>query len=289
MQIVINALIILLIFVLSFIANTLPWTINAFFGLPAGFELIFIFAFSYLMTFGFSNLFAKNLTHQTIAITLVVTFLLFIALNFLTSTAKYSVKISPYYISWILGFLSGVLHYRSGFNLKKFALLALFPVIMSINLYDLWIHRIEYGNFTGAVANPEMIPFEFVNKEEELVSNTDLKGKVVWLDFWFIGCRPCWEVFPEVQRIHDENKDNPSFALYAVNRNDDPEKVFTRIEEKGYTFPVLRGTQEKMDDLGVYVYPTVILLNKKGEIVFMGEFDKAESMLESLLDENKLD
>jgi hypothetical protein len=64
---------------------------------------------------------------------------------------------------------------------------------------------------------------------------------------------------------------------------DKPGALFSRIEDKGYTFPVLQGTQEVMDNLDVYKYPTVILLNKKGEIVFMGELDDAEKKLETML------
>ncbi|HHP7242698.1 MAG TPA: TlpA family protein disulfide reductase, partial [Cyclobacteriaceae bacterium] len=238
MKILINFLIVLLIFVSTLIAIVLPSILIDSVGLPQGVGLIFIFGLAYLLTAGYSKAFNKRFSSNTVAVTIAVTFLLLVVLNLLNSTIKYTFKISPLYITWILGFVGGIMHNRHGFKVKKVVLLALFPIVMAFNLYDLWIHKIEYGNFTGAVASPEVIPFEFVNKEKEIISNEDLKGKVIWLDFWFVGCPPCWKIFPEVQRVYDENKGNPSFALYAVNRFDDPEKLFTKIEEKGYTFPV---------------------------------------------------
>ena len=59
--------------------------------------------------------------------------------------------------------------------------------------------------------------------------------------------------------------------------------IFSAIEEKGYTFPVLRGNQEDLDALDVYFYPTVIILNKKGEVVYRGEIQNAGTVLDDLL------
>ena len=38
-----------------------------------------------------------------------------------------------------------------------------------------------------------------------------------------------------------------------------------------------------MDTLGVYKYPSVMILNQKGKMVFMGELEDAEAQLESML------
>jgi thiol-disulfide isomerase/thioredoxin len=216
---------------------------------------------------------------------LLAALLFLVVFDLLIATFKFTIKFSPFYLSWLLGFFGGFLHFERGFTLSRAILLVLFPLILSFNLHEKWIHKIEYGNFTGTVSNPQVIPFEFLDRENNRITPEVLDGKVVLLDFWFIGCGPCWEKFPDLQRLYEQHKDNPSFKLYAVNRFDDPEKAFSRIEEKGYTFEVLLGNQEQMDVLGVYVYPTVILLNKKGEVVFMGELDEAESMLVKLLSE----
>lgn len=103
------------------------------------------------------------------------------------------------------------------------------------------------------------------------------------MDFWFVRCPPCWVKFPELQRIYENYRDNDSFALYAVNRNDEPEELFSKIKDKGYTFPVLRGNQNLMDALGIYKYPSVMILDKEGKMIFLGNLDDAEKKLEYLL------
>ena len=185
--------------------------------------------------------------------------------------------------------LSGYLYYKK--SIQKLVLpliLGLFPLLMSFGIYDLWIHKIEYGNWTGEVKEQPVASFELLTKNGDVVSNETLGDKIVLFDFWFIGCGPCWVKFPELQRIYEQYKTNPAVEIYAVNRpmsRDKPGALFQRIEDKDYTFPVLQGTQEVMDLLGVYKYPSVMILNQKGEMVFMGELEDAEKKLESMLSE----
>jgi peroxiredoxin len=158
---------------------------------------------------------------------------------------------------------------------------------MSFGIYDLWVHKVEYGNYTGEVSDSKVIPFSLENKEGQIVNNEMLQGNIVLFDFWYISCGPCWVKFPQLQSLYDKYESHPDVAIYAVNRPmdwDKPGQLFESIEKKDYTFPVLKGTQEVMDAFDVYVYPTVILLNQQGELVFMGELEDAEKKIESLLE-----
>ena len=50
---------------------------------------------------------------------------------------------------------------------------------------------------------------------------------------------------------------------------------------------VLHATQEVMDQLDVYKYPTVMLLNQNGEMVYMGELEDVEKQIEKMLESIK--
>jgi len=285
MKVLINSLVFLLIFLTSLFITvnaTYPYDID---GFSHGVRLFVLFVLALIMAVGYLKLFGHRLPSNTIIIAILLP-IIAVAISFtFVISLTFTIKISPVYVSMILGLIAGSSIYQSGFKIKKLLLFSLFPLIMAFGVYDLWMHRIEYGNFDGVVKNIELAQFEFTNKENGLVSSEDLKGKVVWLDFWFVGCPPCWKAFPEVQEVYEKYKDNPSFALYVVNRDDDPDILFSKIEEKGYTFPVLKGTQQKINSLGVYFFPTVMLLNKKGEIVFIGELPDAKIMLQKLLND----
>ena len=288
-KIIHNTLIVLLIFlfgsffmILSFAAIMGAFADNLGIEKGTGFIISFLVAFglSWLALLGFK----KKIGFSGVMVTLGVVILGLMILNGYNATIKFTIKTLPFYITWLLGLLAGYYYYIGKWQrILVMIALALFPVVMAAGFNDLWIHKIEYGNWTGNVEAEEVPPFEFLDKEESVVSNNTLKGRVVLLDFWFVRCPPCWVKFPELQRIYENYRDNDSFALYAVNRNDDPEELFSKIEDKGYTFPVLRGNQDLMDALGIYKYPTVMILDKEGKKIFLGNLDDAEKKLEYLL------
>ena len=70
-------------------------------------------------------------------------------------------------------------------------------------------------------------------------------------------------------------------------KNDKPNQLFTSVEDKNYTFPVVRGSQKLMDDFGINYYPTVVIIDPEGNLIFRGGIEKVEEVLEDLL-KNKL-
>ena len=256
-------------------------------GSNKGISMLLIYLVLFLITWLSLKAFKQRIGFSGVIITLSVVLLLLIILNLDGATIRFTYKVLPFYISWVLGVLSGFLWYiRTKNRIIVAMVLAIFPAIMAVGVYNLWFHRVEYGNWTGNIPAEMVGDFEFTDKDDELITNTSLKGKLVLFDFWFINCGPCWKKFPELQRLYDTYKSNPNIVLYAVNRpmkSDKPGALFTSIEERGYSFPVLKGSQEVLDRLGVYKYPTVMILNTEGELIFMGEIEDAEKTLEKLL------
>lgn len=291
-QILIKTLIVLLIAILPVIAIICAELIGEFlFKRSLGWEGshgdFLLYLLLGLVSYVCFKYFGNRVGRVTVWISLSFFILVFIAFLFYQNTIKFTIKLSPFYLSMFLGLFAGYMISQAGAKKMKIALiLGVFPLIFSLGFSDLWKHKIEYGNWTGEVSSSEVIPFSFADKLGNTHDQNSLKGKVVLLDFWFINCGPCWVKFPKLQEIYEKYSSHPDVRIYAVNRpmkRDEPGALFSTIEEKGYTFPVLRGTQEVLDSLGVYKYPTVMLLDRKGLIVFMGELEQAENKLESLL------
>jgi thiol-disulfide isomerase/thioredoxin len=128
---------------------------------------------------------------------------------------------------------------------------------------------------------------------------SELKGKVVVVDFWATWCGPCTASFPFLQQVYEKYKANPNFVILTLNtweRVTGAERealVKKFMEENKYTFPVLydEGFVEKY---GVEGIPTKFIIDKKGmiqfkSIGFMGGpkmIDEMTMQIEMLLDDN---
>ncbi len=256
-------------------------------GWGDGHDYFLFFVFLAIMSYVSFKYFSKTIGQVSTWIALSIFLLAFLVMTLYQNTIKFTIKLLPFYLSVFFGLYAGFLLARGSANkVRALAITGILPLIFSLGVSEMWVHRIEYGTWSGDVAKPKSIPFAFYDKQGNAVDNNSLQGKVVLFDFWFINCGPCWVKFPKLQELYEQYKDDPNVAIFAVNRpmkRDEPGALFSTIEEKEYTFPVLRGTQEDMDALEVYKYPTVMLLNRKGEIVFVGELEEAEIKLTTLL------
>lgn len=66
----------------------------------------------------------------------------------------------------------------------------------------------------------------------------DLKGKVVFLNFWATWCQPCLQEMPSMATLNQRMPEG-SFQMLAVLFNDRPEIAQNVVRKMGLAFPVL--------------------------------------------------
>jgi thiol-disulfide isomerase/thioredoxin len=92
----------------------------------------------------------------------------------------------------------------------------------------------------------------------------DLKGKVVFLNFWATWCPPCVAELPEIQRAYEKHGQDVAFVLVT---DQEAGVVKTFMEKHGYELPVhyLRsGLPEVFNHRSI---PTTYILSGDGRIV----------------------
>jgi len=107
---------------------------------------------------------------------------------------------------------------------------------------------------------------------------SSLKNKVIVLDFWATWCGPCRASFPAMQEAVTKYKDDKEVAFLFIDvfENKQPKKMQAEtakfISDNKYDFQVLLDTKDKVaGDYKVNAIPVKFIINKKGNIVFMGE------------------
>lgn len=120
--------------------------------------------------------------------------------------------------------------------------------------------------------------FTLSTPDGDEVKLSDLKGKVVVIDFWATWCGPCRVGLPHLDKLTEQMKDK-GVKVFAVNLKEDEAKVEDFIEETKLSTPVLLDTEgETAAAYGVTGIPQTVVIGKDGKVakVFVG-FDPSES------------
>lgn len=112
----------------------------------------------------------------------------------------------------------------------------------------------------------------------------ELKGKVVVLDFWIKNCGYCISSIPFLNELHKKFKDK-DFILLGVNAYDTDEKINEFYKKYGLNYPALTNGNLVAKDYGVYVFPTIFVIDKSGKIIYLDNENSDRNQLEKIIQE----
>jgi peroxiredoxin len=77
--------------------------------------------------------------------------------------------------------------------------------------------------------------FRLPNTKGELVSLSDFKGKVVYLDIWFTGCSGCMALAKEVDhQVYPKFKDSPEVVFVSISADKSREQWLKSVDAEKY-------------------------------------------------------
>ncbi len=119
--------------------------------------------------------------------------------------------------------------------------------------------------------------------------SSDLKGKVVFINFWASWCKECRIEMPSIQRLYEKMKDRP-FQMITILYREAPEKAMAYMKANGFTMPVLFDKDHQISYLfGITGVPETYILDKEGIVkkrhIGGGVWDSPEALgfIENLL------
>jgi thiol-disulfide isomerase/thioredoxin len=120
----------------------------------------------------------------------------------------------------------------------------------------------------GAPAAPHPAPdFALKDLSGKTVRFTDYPGKVVLLDFWATWCGSCVTAMPKLQKLHDRLAAKGFTVIGIATDAQGAVKVAPVVAKKQVKYPVLLGNETAWGPYEVQFLPTLILIDRKGQIV----------------------
>lgn len=138
----------------------------------------------------------------------------------------------------------------------------------------------------AALAGKPAPEFELKTLDGKGVKLSDLKGKVVVLDFWATWCGPCVVALPKIVKLADEYKPAP-LQLVAVNLEQSEAEISKFLTRTKIDPTVALDSDGAVSRLyRVDAIPKTIVIDQEGVVrdVIVGGGDEAEDRLRNALD-----
>ena len=135
--------------------------------------------------------------------------------------------------------------------------------------------------------------FELLDPNGNKISLSDIKGSVVFINFWATWCASCVEEMPSIERMFRNLSDKSSFKVVTILYKDDFSRALGFMKQNGYTFPVYLNPDESAAKIfGITGIPETFIIDKQGllrkKVIGPAEWDspRAIEIVQTLINES---
>jgi len=128
---------------------------------------------------------------------------------------------------------------------------------------------------------PELDGAEWIRDPIKL---SDLKGKVVVVDFWATWCGPCMAAIPENVEMVEEFKDKPMALIGVHDSQNGWNQASKVVKDKRINYPITKDSGSSAKKYKLQFWPTYVVIDHKGIVRAAGLMPThVKSVVEMLL------
>jgi cytochrome c biogenesis protein CcmG/thiol:disulfide interchange protein DsbE len=168
---------------------------------------------------------------------------------------------------------------KGGLSLSSMVLLT--GIAMVVIVFGLQLARQQQ-------TQPESGPapdFTLTTFDGEEIRLSDLRGQIIFLNFWASWCGPCLDEAPDLQRVYERYQDR-GVEFIGIAYTDTDWKSLDFIEQFSLTYP--NGPDRGniiSDDYNIQGVPESFVINREGQVVHTIFLPTNEDQLSAILDE----
>lgn len=159
------------------------------------------------------------------------------------------------------------------------------PLVLALVALALFLALEAPGPYRESPQPSEEVPnfeFELNGRPQEL---TDLRGRVVVLNFWATWCPPCVVEMPSLERLHQQLGPRGVVVL-GISVDADAAAYEAFLKRLNIAFPNYRDPDRRISTLyGTFMYPETYIIDTEGRLVrkVIGSLEWDDPQVVSLL------
>ncbi|MFD1770617.1 TlpA family protein disulfide reductase [Sphingobacterium suaedae] len=139
--------------------------------------------------------------------------------------------------------------------------------LMKLGLFKPNLERFEQSPAEVSASDViESRRMSFKDDRGDIVNVSDLKGKVVFINFWATWCPPCKAEMPSIQRLKDALEGNTQIEFLLVEIEGEQQKARAFMMEEGMNLPIFYPKSEIPNTWLGQSIPSTVILDKDGKL-----------------------
>lgn len=185
----------------------------------------------------------------------------------------------PFILFWATEALLVLVSFFIGYKYSGKSLPKKIITICCIFLFSLLAHFLltPFARYTaskiqskkGKTIISKKTNFWFINEKGDTLNQANFSGSVVLIDYWFIGCRPCYEKMQALAELRAAYKNNERVKIIVIDAGTSDSFTEFLAESKLLPKGLIYGydtTFETKNKFKLNGYPTEILINQNGYV-----------------------